>query len=288
MRRWADRPLSRRSDRPEVPARSLSEKLTAMSPVRRGSGGLAVLVIVGSLALAACSTGTEPSAGPVETQPGPTTAAPPTTVASTTTTTLVPPPTTTTPPLPPPTTAPPLPPVDVAVLQARLVELGYFVSDAPGEAGPGTRNAVMAFQKLNGLERDGVVGPQTTAALAVAAPVAPQGGVGPHIEVDLAAQVAIVVAADGTVTTLNATTGKVSTPTPAGTFRVFRQVNGWDPGPYGSLYRPKYFTGGIALHGGVPVLARPASHGCVRLPDPAVDWLWSSGLAASGTRVIVY
>jgi lipoprotein-anchoring transpeptidase ErfK/SrfK len=174
------------------------------------------------------------------------------------------------------------------LLQYVLGTLGYFVSDDPGVDGPGTRNAVMAFQKLHGLERDGVVGPQTREALASAAPVAPRPGTDARIEVDLAAQVAIVVAPDGAVTAINATTGAAATPTPPGRYAIFRQVNGWDPGPYGSLYRPKYFTGGIAFHGGVPVLARPASHGCVRLPDPAVDWLWPSGVAATGTPVVVY
>ena len=201
------------------------------------------------------------------------------------TTTSVPPATTTTAPPPPPVSPPG--PEEVAALQDRLFALGYYLSDPRGVDGPGTRDAVMAFQKLHGLARDGVAGPVTTAALASATPVAPRAGTGAHIEVDRAAQVAIVVGGDGTAIAVNATTGKAATPTPPGTYSIFRQVNGWDPGPYGPLYRPKYFTGGIALHGGVPVLAGPASHGCVRLPDPAVDWLWSSGRAEVGTTVVV-
>jgi hypothetical protein len=35
------------------------------------------------------------------------------------------------------------------------------------------------------------------------------------------------------------------------------------------------------------VIADPASHGCVRIPDAAIDWLWASGLAAPGTSVVV-
>ncbi len=240
------------------------------------------LLAVGALGLGACG-GDEPAdrASP----PSPAADSVPT-VPSTTTTTAVPAATTTVPPPPPPSPAPPTP-EGIGVLQDRLFVLGYFLSDPRGVDGQGTRNAVMAFQKLHGLTRDGVVGPVTTAALAAATPVTPRAGSGPHIEVDLAAQVAIVVGADGTAVAVNATTGKAATPTPPGSYSVFRQVDGWDPGPYGSLYRPKYFTGGIALHGGVPVLASPASHGCVRLPDPAVDWLWSSGLAEVGTSVVV-
>ena len=54
--------------------------------------------------------------------------------------------------------------------------------------------------------------------------------------------------------------------TPRGTFRVFRAVNGWDSGPLGRLYRPRYFNGGIAVHGYPSVPFYPGSHGCVRLP----------------------
>lgn len=243
----------------------------------------AVLLAASALVLGACGGD---GASDLSNSP-PTTAevVPVPTLPSTTTMTAVPA-TTTTLPAPPPPPAPPSP-EEIAALQDRLFGLGYFLSDPRGIDGPGTRNAVMAFQKLHGLARDGVAGPITTAALATAAPVTSRAGPGTHIEVDLAAQVAIVVGDDGRAIAVNATTGKAATPTPSGTYSIFRQVDGWDPGPYGSLYRPKYFTGGIALHGGVPVLASPASHGCVRLPDPAVDWLWSSGLAEVGTTVVV-
>jgi hypothetical protein len=210
--------------------------------------------------------------------------------APTTTTTAAPTTTTTTAPPPPPEPPAPPPPTpdDIAFLQFHLGTMGYFLSDETGVYGSGTRNAVMAFQKLHGLQRDGIAGPQTLAALSTATPVEPRLGRHPHIEVDLAAQVAIVVDGGGGVTVVNATSGAAATPTPTGTWDVFRQVDGWDPGPYGALYRPKYFVGGVAFHGGVPILANPASHGCVRLPDPAVDWLWESGVAQIGTSVTVY
>jgi N-acetylmuramoyl-L-alanine amidase len=195
------------------------------------------------------------------------------------------------------TTAPPTTPteatrpgdagVQVTVLQQRLYDLGYFLPAVSGSYDTGTSNAVMAFQKLHGLARDGVAGPDTVAALAAATKVAPAQGMDAHLEVSIDQQVLIVVDGAGGAVAVNATTGAAATATPPGTYGIFRQVNGWDPGPYGSLYRPKYFTGGIAFHGGVPVLASPASHGCVRLPDPAVDWLWSSGLAPIGASVRV-
>jgi len=175
----------------------------------------------------------------------------------------------------------------VELLQQRLFDLGYFLPERSGAYDAGTTNAVMAFQKLHGLSRDGVAGPDTVAALAAAGKVAPAHGTDAHLEVSLDQQVLIVVDGAGGAVAVNATTGAAATATPPGRYSIFRQVNGWDPGPYGSLYRPKYFTGGIAFHGGVPVLASPASHGCVRLPDPAVDWLWGADLAPVGASVVV-
>ena len=50
---------------------------------------------------------------------------------------------------------------DVKDLQSRLAGLGYYTGDIDGEFGPGTKEAVTAFQKANGLEADGIVGEET-------------------------------------------------------------------------------------------------------------------------------
>src|SRR5207244_343993 len=60
-------------------------------------------------------------------------------------------------------------------------------------------------------------------------------------------------------------------------------------GPLGRLYRPKYFhPDGIALHGYTQVPPRPASHGCVRFTNAAIDFIWNANLAPIGTTVWVY
>lgn len=53
---------------------------------------------------------------------------------------------------------------DVRYLQQKLVDDGAWLS-VDGKFGPATANAVRAFQGKNGLVADGVVGPQTWAAL---------------------------------------------------------------------------------------------------------------------------
>ena len=53
----------------------------------------------------------------------------------------------------------------VEELQQRLSALGYWLGDVDGHYGELTRQAVMAFQKAEGLDRDGVAGPDTRGTL---------------------------------------------------------------------------------------------------------------------------
>ena len=52
-------------------------------------------------------------------------------------------------------------------IQQKLKELGYYKGSIDGVYGQGTRSAVIAFQKANGLSADGVVGPKTASTLGV-------------------------------------------------------------------------------------------------------------------------
>jgi hypothetical protein len=177
---------------------------------------------------------------------------------------------------------------EVLALQRRLVDLGYWLGTPDGEYGAATQHAVTAFQKAGGLARDGVDGPLTQVALQRATRPRPRSGSGRVVEVDLARQL-LLLAVDGrTEWVLDASTGAVAGTTPTGHFTVYRQVDGDDPGPLGVLYRPKYFTGGVAVHGYPSVPAHPASHGCVRVTDGAMDWLWSTGALRIGQPVWVY
>ena len=54
---------------------------------------------------------------------------------------------------------------DVKNLQQKLKDLGFDPKGVDGNFGPGTKAAVIAFQKSKGLHADGVAGPQTLSAL---------------------------------------------------------------------------------------------------------------------------
>ncbi|TYO96519.1 N-acetylmuramoyl-L-alanine amidase [Desulfallas thermosapovorans DSM 6562] len=54
---------------------------------------------------------------------------------------------------------------EVTVLQQKLKQWGYFHGFVDGAYGSATYRAVVDFQRKNGLRADGIVGPQTRAAL---------------------------------------------------------------------------------------------------------------------------
>lgn len=186
----------------------------------------------------------------------------------------------------------------VAVLQRRLSALGYWLGPANGRFGDTTQQAVYAFQKVAGLTRDGVVGPKTAAALASGAQPSARTHSGHVIEVNLRKDLVMIVN-NGTVSAvLNTSTGGGYTytsrgvtsvaNTPTGRFQIERTVNGMDISPLGQMWRPRYFYSGYALHGDTYVPPYPVSHGCVRVSNDAIDWIWATNQAPIGTEVYVY
>jgi len=188
----------------------------------------------------------------------------------------------------------------VAQVQRRLQELGYFLPAADGDFGSSTRQAVWALQKAAGISRDGAVGPSTRAALDAGARPTPRSTAGHVIEVDLVAQLVLAVQDGKVVATINASSGSGrryealgtthTAYTPKGDFTVVRQVNGMHESTLelGPMYRPKYFRGGWAIHGSPSVPPYPASHGCVRVSNDAINWIWDQFGAPLGTPILVY
>jgi peptidoglycan hydrolase-like protein with peptidoglycan-binding domain len=261
-------------------------------------------VVGGLLIAAACGGGSNPGVGEAGAgrESTSTTAASsstaPTTASSTTTTT---PATTTT--TPTTTAPPPAPPPDAASdgtlrpgesgqpvldLQNQLTALGYWLGQPDSGYGTLTQQAVMAFQKAEGLGRDGIAGPETLGRLATAGRPVGRSTSGNLIEIDLTRQLLLVIENGQVKWAFNTSTGTSSTPTPQGTYAIERQIDGYRRSELGLLYRPKYFVGGVAIHGSTSIPGYPASHACTRLTNSAMDLLWSSGVAGIGTTVWTY
>jgi lipoprotein-anchoring transpeptidase ErfK/SrfK len=177
----------------------------------------------------------------------------------------------------------------VRALQTRLAELRYLPKHAiDGVEGYQTQQAVIAFQAWRGLERDGIVGPATTAALAKASVPSP-GDQGParRIEVYRDKGVTLLIAHDKVKRAIHVSTGGPGTETPSGTYSVFRkELKSWSVPFQTWLPYASYFNNGIAFHEYPDVPAYPASHGCVRVPSPEAPGVYK--FAAIGTAVIVY
>lgn len=173
----------------------------------------------------------------------------------------------------------------VVALQQRLTTLGYIdVGRVDGAFGPATWHAVVAFQKVQRIARDGVVGPVTWARLDRPLRPAPRYALsGSSIEVDLARQVVFYARAGAVRAIADASTGSGQwywqygawqhATTPTGRFRLYARYTGWQHSPLGWMYRPHYFYRGYALHGSGSVPTYPASHGCVRVTVPTMDRL---------------
>jgi len=253
-------------------------------------------------------------APPVTEAPTTTAAAPTTTEAPTTT----PVPTTSIPPIPSnvETIGPlgsPLAAVgnrsgaDTAAVQQRLLDLGFWNDGADGKYGKTTQQAVMAFQKYLGLPTTGKVDEGTSAYLANFGEKAHgQTNTGTLVEIDKGKQLLFIVVDGKTQWVLNTSTATgnpyheedKNSPgefqdgvsiTPNGLWKTNRErPEGWWEGDLGQIYRPKYFRGGVAVHGSNSIPDYPASHGCVRVSTGAMDWIWANNIMPLGIPVWVH
>ena len=190
-----------------------------------------------------------------------------------------------------------MPKQDVLEAEQLLANLGYWVGPVDGVLDPASRQALIAFQKVEGRERTGRLTAAELQALRVAVRPTPLEAGFAHVEADLARQVLLVVDSNGTVSrTLSISSGSGQeftsegwtrrAVTPTGRFKVYRKVAGWRKAPLGLIYYPNYFMEGVAIHGSPSVPAKPASHGCIRIPMFAAKEI--SELTPTGTVVIVH
>ncbi len=185
----------------------------------------------------------------------------------------------------------------VLALQNRLSELGYWLGEPDGDFGFLTQQAVWAVQKTAGLSRDGNVGPATQRALADGVRPATQLS-GNGVDIDLSRQILMIVRDGRVAHILNTSTGggyqykqkdgdTATARTPKGAFKVYYTVDGKDEGFLGDMWRPRYFNGGYAVHGSPSIPPYPASHGCARVSNAAMDMIWARDYLPKGATVLV-
>lgn len=178
---------------------------------------------------------------------------------------------------------------EVRQIQTRLKSWGYYKGTVDGVYGTGTRNAVIAFQRKNGLTADGVSGSATLRAIGIST----SGGYGQYSQNDyqllarvisaeargepFVGQVAVgavilnrvdsplfpntiagVIYQPGAFTCL--TDGQFNQPVASSAYRAAQNaINGWDPSN-GSLY---YYNPDTAISQWIrtrPILLRIGKH----------------------------
>ena len=209
---------------------------------------------------------------------------------------------------------------DVADLQQRLTDLGFWPGPVDGYFGDETRRSVWAYEKLVlGVEYDQPTG-QVTAAMweEMQDPFAIQprrpDSTPQHTEIYLPEQVIAVFHDDRAVfishmssgdneewcEEVTISPGEWNNPgdeplvrgecgrsiTPGGVFNFTRRVEGVRQSSLGGMWDPVYFNYGIAVHGALNVPLQPASHGCVRIPLPLSPTFQE--LTATGDQVFVF
>ena len=164
----------------------------------------------------------------------------------------------------------------VQLVQQRLAALHLFIPQT-GVFDEGTELALDAYHRLLGRgEGDTALDPVTVTDLL--------GGIGSfhvryatqglHAEGDLSDQVLALINGSQVYWIFPISSGKPSTPTILGSYRVYRKQPGYLPD---GMYYSDFFISGYAIHGYDPAPDYPASHGCMRLPIvdaiPAYGWI---------------
>jgi peptidoglycan hydrolase-like protein with peptidoglycan-binding domain len=173
----------------------------------------------------------------------------------------------------------------VRLLQSELNGLHYAVP-LDGVFDEATQRAVVAYRKMTGLPRVTSTNRQLFSLL--------QSGAGrfrvrypsdgAHVEADLTRQVLAEIEPGGRVRRIYTTSsGKPSTPTVIGRFRVYSKTPGTNSE---GMVDSNYFIRGYAIHGYAEVPTYAASHGCLRVPVPDAAAIY--GWVRTGDPVDVY
>lgn len=181
----------------------------------------------------------------------------------------------------------------VAEIQLRLSATGRSLYPN-GDPGPATKAMTRRWEKANGVKNpDGRFSPAELKKLRA------QTSGTFSFRVDKSEQKMYVGYQNKRATYVNVSTASgrqytrrdgstARSVTPTGNFRIYRTEQGWYTSKSldGCLYSPRFFTGGIAVHGSMSVpYRRPSSAGCVRVTPESMAGL--SRVMEIGDSVIV-
>ena len=190
-------------------------------------------------------------------------------------------------------------------VQRALKALGFASVVLDGRQSQEFRNVLCAWREAVGEEpsRERLTAEESRRIVSMTALPRPRGYMVVGLNVNLQCQSTAWVVDEGKEgpryqRVFRVSTGAAGLSTSPGHHVIQRRLDGLHnsssyPSPDGwNMYRPSYFTSwGEAFHGGVSssaVLWYPASHGCVRMLHPDIDYLWRKGGNAIGTSVYVY
>jgi peptidoglycan hydrolase-like protein with peptidoglycan-binding domain len=185
----------------------------------------------------------------------------------------------------------------VLSIKQRMDQLKFDVGTVNNAYDTNLYHAVMAFQKVHGLTRNGQLTAETITALQSAQnpePLVPEVGA-TRVEVFIPSQTLRYWVDGQLVRILSVSTGNNArycengacgvAKTPRGIHQTYRRIKGVRVAQLGTLYDPVYFKGGFAIHGSPSVPAGPASHGCVRVPMVSSRWVYDN--VPDGVPVVV-
>jgi peptidoglycan hydrolase-like protein with peptidoglycan-binding domain len=163
----------------------------------------------------------------------------------------------------------------VQLVQQRLSYLHFYIPQT-GVYDTGTGLAVDAYHRLLGQGFSQTLGPALVNDLlnGVGSFHIRFPGQGTHAEGDLSDQLLALANGSKVYWILPISSGKPSTPTVLGSWKIYRRQPGYLPD---GMYYSDFFIRGYAIHGYNPAPDYPASHGCMRLPIvdaiPVFNWL---------------
>jgi hypothetical protein len=166
-------------------------------------------------------------------------------------------------------------PLFAQLVQQRLLALHLYMPQS-GAWDLQTELAIEAYHRLLGRGTSSTLDPSTLTSLLDGKgrfiPRFPHNG--RHAEGDLSLQLIALIDGSKVQDIYPISSGKPSTPTILGNYRVYQRTPGYLPD---GMYYSDFFVRGYAIHGYDPAPNYPASHGCMRLPISdaisAFNWL---------------